>query len=307
MATTTGTCPYYSTTSYAQCSIAACPGDTIAVSGCGECTGQQKFYIYSGSTQLASFYGGCGDDVFASNVCSALTYQVPNTGGACSTFTLRESSNWSGSVSTGTVSWVVTPFQAPSAKPTAIPTIAPSQALPVYFEMYNTTTCSGLVPELRGIMQSGGDCFSSVYEDEDVYTMVTCASTSPNSAWSFNTYDNSNCAGTPVTTSSGVGTCDCAVASVGNTTASVYVNCAGDMSLRCNTPPPTFPPTFTTNPNSNGSNGSSDAATTGIIVGVVVGVVALVAIVVSVAFYNGMCTSTKPLAKSPETEMNTNL
>ena len=174
--------------------------------------------------------------------------------------------------------------------------------------MYNTSTCSGSVPELRGIMQSGGDCFGSIYENEEnVYSMVTCASTSPSSAWTFNTYDNSNRAGTPLTTSSGVGTCDCADASVGNTTASVYINCAGSMSLKCNTPPPTFPPTSTVNPNSNGSNGSSDSATTGIIVGVVVGVVALVAIAVSVAFYTGLCKGTKPLARSPETELNSNL
>lgn len=235
-----GTCPSFSTTApdLVGCgAITACPGETITVSDCSDCTGDTYFYL----DDAAGVTVDEDDDGCTSRAgCSKITYAVPTTNAGCQDYLLRQtcyarSTNPCSGTTTYEVSTTTAgPTRAPSLAPTR-PTVAPSKGVEAYVTIYNATddTC---VSSSQAMVVDSGSCTAlptsaAANTNTTGFMKVECASNAPDATWTAKIYnDDSTCSSATARTITGGGSqaaCDNSCTYLASSGSNVQVNCGG--------------------------------------------------------------------------------
>lgn len=264
--TNNGTCPAFSTTApdLVGCgAITACPGQTITVSDCNDCTGDTYFYLDDAAGNTVEE----DDDGCTSRAgCSKITYAVPATNTGCQDYLLRQTCYArSTSPCSGTSTYQVTtttpmPSRAPTSVP-ARPTVSPSKGVEAYVTSYNATddTCTTASNIL--VVDSGACVALPTSSNTTEYMKVQCASNSADATWTAEIYgDDPTCTSSTVRTLAGGGSqaaCDNSCTYLATSGSNVQVNCG-------NTPCTPLPRAYVTEYNSatcSGANNGREVST----------------------------------------------
>jgi len=182
-------------------------------------------------TATGYFYG----DLTCSGTASYMTY----TGtGACScTWLMMTFQSVMINCGGQPVDCTAPPTAIPTFEPTAVATIAPSKGVEVYLQYFYANDCFSTL--VSSAVIDSGACTPAVYNSYYTFS-VACESNSVDSDWTAQVFTgwNSGCSGTPYTTLSGSGNCECQ--QVGGYKFSV--NC-GSAPMTCAAPPSMAPTT----------------------------------------------------------------
>lgn len=182
-----------------------CPGQSVVVSGCGHCSGDEVLWISSGSTQYVKNDDGCGGN----SLCSKFVYAVGPTTSKCADYTIGQGCYSSTAPCSGTTSYQI------------MPTVS------AYTEYFDNSFCDD--NPVQGGITHPSSC-TQVGESAR-YVQVSCDSASSDSAYVATVWSSSICAistGTVTQTIYGSGSGDCESLDLsGLSGVSLKVNCAG--------------------------------------------------------------------------------